>query len=132
MFAWVVAHSTVFKPEIQEAMRQLSQEAADVGFGTALLRGIFAGWLIALVVWLLAATVEPSVSTIFILTYLVGLGGFTHVIAGSTEVLFLVMSGTLPWWSFAFGYLIPSLMGNVLGGVSLVSALNHAQVVSGE
>jgi formate/nitrite transporter FocA (FNT family) len=132
LFAWVIGNSTVFVPQVQNAMHQLGLEAANIAFGTALLRGIFAGWLIALVVWILAASEEPSVSVIFILTYLVGLGGFTHVIAGSTEVLFLVMTGTVSWWSFVIGYLIPSFLGNVIGGVSLVSALNHAQVVSGE
>jgi formate/nitrite transporter FocA (FNT family) len=28
-------------------------------------------------------------------------------------------------------YFLPTLLGNILGGVSLVSVLNHAQVVAG-
>jgi formate/nitrite transporter FocA (FNT family) len=132
LFALTVAKTRVFQPEIQTALYQLGVEAADVGFGLAILRGIFAGWLIALVVWLMAATEETSIAVIFILTYVVGLAGLTHVIAGSTEVLFLVMTGSLSWWSFFAGYMIPALLGNIIGGVSLVSALNHAQVVSGE
>jgi formate/nitrite transporter FocA (FNT family) len=132
LFAWVLGNTHVFQPEIQAAMQQLGVEAANVSFATALLRGIFAGWLIALVVWLMGATEETSIPVIFILTYVVGLGGFTHIIAGSTEVLYLVMTGSLSWWSFITGYMIPALVGNIIGGVSLVSALNHAQVVSGE
>jgi len=53
------------------------------------------------------------------------------VIVGSIEVLFLVMTGSLAWASYFEGYLLPAFIGNVIGGVSLVSALNHAQVVSG-
>jgi formate-nitrite transporter family protein len=30
------------------------------------------------------------------------------------------------------GYLLPTLIGNVLGGVTIVAALNHAQATSGE
>jgi formate-nitrite transporter family protein len=30
------------------------------------------------------------------------------------------------------GFIVPTLLGNILGGVTLVAALNHAQVVSGE
>jgi formate/nitrite transporter FocA (FNT family) len=34
--------------------------------------------------------------------------------------------------SFGTGYMLPTLLGNCLGGVSLVAVLNHAQVVAGE
>ena len=131
LFAWVAANTAVFSPQVQRTMSELAHEAAGVGWGAAVLRGIFAGWLIALVVWLLAAAESGQIGVITILTYVVGLGQFTHIIVGSIEVLFLVMSGQLTWMSFAAGYAAPTLIGNILGGVSLVSALNHAQVVAG-
>jgi formate-nitrite transporter family protein len=131
LVAWVLGNTPVFTPELHDAMRQLATEAADVTFGAAILRGIFAGWLIAMVVWLLAAADSANVAIIVILTYIVGLAGLTHVIAGSVEVLFLVMTGVEPWGAYFTGYLIPALIGNIIGGVALVSALNHAQVISG-
>ena len=112
-------------------MRQLAIQAADVTTGSAIVRGIFAGWLIAMVVWMLAATDSSRISIIVVLTYIVGLAGLTHVIVGSVEVLFLVMIGAKTWSSYAIGYMLPTLFGNILGGVSLVSALNHAQVIAG-
>jgi formate/nitrite transporter FocA (FNT family) len=30
------------------------------------------------------------------------------------------------------GYMLPTLVGNVLGGITIVAALNHAQATSGE
>jgi formate-nitrite transporter family protein len=131
LFAWVLCHTPILKPEYHPVLMELATEAANVGFGAALLRGIFAGWLIAMVVWLLAAVDTGPIAIIVILTYVVGLAGLTHVIAGSIEVLYLVMSGAKDWISYAAGYLVPTLIGNILGGVALVSALNHAQVVSG-
>jgi formate/nitrite transporter FocA (FNT family) len=131
IFAWVIANTPMFRPDVQDAMRALAQQAADVTFGTAVLRGIFAGWLIATVVWMLAAIDTGRIAVIVILTYAVGIAGLTHIIAGSVEVLFLVMSGRLGWWSAVGGYMLPTLLGNIIGGVSLVSALNHAQVVAG-
>jgi formate/nitrite transporter FocA (FNT family) len=130
-FAWVVADTAVLKPEIHQAMKAVALKAADVNFGDALLRGIFAGWLIAMVVWMIAASDTGRIWIIVILTYIVNLAAFTHVIAGSIEVLYLVATGVKSWWSFCGGYLIPSLIGNTLGGVALVSALNHAQVIAG-
>lgn len=131
LFAWVAGDTPMFKPNVQHAMLELAQQATDVTFGTAILRGIFAGWLIAMIVWILAAVDVDRVLVIVILTYTVSLSHFTHVIAGSVDVLFLVMVGAKSWGSVAWGYILPTLIGNCIGGVSLTAAINHAQVVSG-
>ena len=131
LFAWVVGDTPMFKPEVQAAMLSLAKQAADVSFGVAILRGIFAGWLIAMVVWMLAAVDTGRIMVIIILTYIVGLAGLTHIIAGSVEVLFLPMVGATSWIAVAWGYMFPTLIGNIIGGVSLTAALNHAQVVAG-
>lgn len=131
LFAWVVSNTPMFNREVQDAMLQLAKAAADVTFGTAVLRGIFAGWLIAMVVWMLAAIDTGRVAVILILTYIVGLAELTHIIAGSVEVLFLVMVGAKSWGAIAWGYLLPTLLGNIIGGVSLTAAVNHAQSVAG-
>jgi len=131
IFAWVAGNTPLLRPEVRDAMRQIALQAADVSFGTAVLRGVFAGWMIAMVVWMLAATDSNRVPIIVILTYFVGLAGLTHIVAGSVEVLFLVMTGLKPWWSYVANYMTPTLIGNIFGGVTLVSALNHAQVIAG-
>jgi len=131
IFAWVIARSQVLHPEVQAALLDLGREAVNVSFGNAILRGIFAGWLIASVVWMNAATDSGRFTIIVTLTYVVGLGGLTHIVAGAVEVLYLVMTGERSWISIMTGYIVPTFLGNVAGGVSLVSALNHAQVVSG-
>ncbi len=87
-------------------------------------------WLIALMVWLLPYAEAARVAVIIIITFLVGLGGFAHIIAGSVKVFQLAMSGQASWLS-ALGWVVPTLFGNIIGGVSLVAALNHAQVVAG-
>ena len=131
LFAWVVGNTPMFKPDIQHAMLILGKEAANVTFGAAILRGIFAGWLIAMVVWMLAAIDTGRIAVIIILTYIVGLAGLTHIVAGAVEVLFLVLVGAKSWGAIVWGYLLPTLIGNIIGGVSLTAAVNHAQVVAG-
>jgi len=130
--AWVLSNTPAFKPEVQHAFQEIAREAIAVGFWTAILRGVFAGWLIALMVWMLAVMHDTRLPVILIMTYVIGLGGFTHIVAGSAEALFLVWNGTLSWWSYAGGYALPTLIGNMLGGIALVTALNHAQVVAGK
>jgi formate/nitrite transporter FocA (FNT family) len=129
--AWVLSNTPAFKPDVQHAFQEIAREAIAVGFRTAILRGVFAGWLIAMMVWILAVMHNTRLPVILIMTYVIGLGGFTHIVAGSAEVLFLVWNGSISWWSYAGGYALPTLIGNVLGGIALVSALNHAQVVAG-
>jgi formate/nitrite transporter FocA (FNT family) len=131
IFAWVIGNTPMFRPEVQNAMLELAQHAMKLTFGAAILRGIFAGWLIAMVVWMLGATDTGRTGIIVVLTYLVGLANLTHVVAGAVEVLFLPMVGAQSWVSVVWGYLLPTLIGNVIGGVSLTAALNHAQVVAG-
>ena len=130
--AWVLGNTPVFRPEVQGAFADIARESMAVTPVQAVLRGIFAGWLIAMLVWMRAAIDTGQIPLIVIMTYFVALGGFTHIIAGSIEALFLVMSGAVPWISYAMGYMLPTLLGNTLGGVSLVAVLNHAQVVAGE
>jgi formate/nitrite transporter FocA (FNT family) len=80
---------------------------------------------------MLAAVDSGRVAIIVILTYLVGLAHLTHIVAGAVEVLFLPMAGAASWAHVAWGYLLPTLIGNIVGGASLTAAVNHAQVVAG-
>ena len=42
-----------------------------------------------------------------------------------------VATGEVSWVDVFGGYVAPALLGNILGGVTLVAALNHVQVVAG-
>jgi formate/nitrite transporter FocA (FNT family) len=129
VISFVLAFTSAMHPEVKRAMFEIGSEAAAVPFGLALLRGIFAGWLIAFMVWMLPFADTARLPVIVGVTWLVALGGFTHIVAGSIEVLFLVANGAISWEQAAGGYMLPTLIGNTLGGVSLVAAINHAQVV---
>lgn len=132
LFAFCVAKVPIFSPHVQEALGTVSRGGTEGGFGVIFMRAVFAGWLIALMVWLLPAAESAKVSIIIITTYLIGLGGFNHVIAGSVKILFLVVIGVLTPGDYFFRFFFPTLLGNIVGGVSLVAFLGHAQVVAGK
>jgi formate-nitrite transporter family protein len=131
LFAWVVGHTAVFRPAVRDAFTAIGQEAMDGAFWTILLRAIFAGWLIALMVWLLPGAETSRPMIIIILTFLVGLGGLAHIVAGAVEVFYVLTTGAASWAHGIGGWLVPTLIGNCIGGLSLVAALNHAQVTAG-
>lgn len=121
----------VFDPQVVESFRMIAMEALAPGAGVLFFKSIFGGWLIALMVWLLPGSETSRVATIIIITYLVGLGKMSHIIAGSVETMFLVAGGEIPLLRYIVSFMLPILAGNIIGGVALVSALNYAQVVAG-
>lgn len=122
----------VFDPAVLESFRTLGREAMAPGVPAVFFKGIFGGWLIALMVWLLPGSGNSRLATIVIITYLVGLGKMSHIVAGSAETMYLAVIGDISYPGYLLGYMLPALAGNVIGGVALVAALNHAQVVSGK
>lgn len=128
--AGFLARTPLFPPDIRASFAAIGRESLASGFGLALLRGIFAGWLLALLVWLLPFAEQARLFVIVGLTWMIGICGFTHVVAGSIEAFFLAWSGLVSWQGAFGGYILPVLIGNIIGGLSLVTALNHAQVVS--
>ncbi|HKS28078.1 MAG TPA: formate/nitrite transporter family protein [Pyrinomonadaceae bacterium] len=131
LFAWAAARTTAFDPEIQKSFSELGHKAMEPGALTILWRGVFAGWLIALMVWLLPFAETARVWVIIIITYVVGLGHLSHIIAGSIEVFAIAAMNQASWLTVISHYILPTLLGNIIGGVTLVAALNHAQVVAG-
>lgn len=118
----------VFDAAQTDALKSLAEYMVAAGFRHTFLSAIFAGWLIALMVWLLPAAETARVAVIIIITYLVGLGGFSHIIAGSAVVFYGLAAGIATPTAGFFGFFVPTLIGNIIGGVAFVAALNYAQV----
>jgi formate/nitrite transporter FocA (FNT family) len=124
----VLAHTSIFEPSIVDAFIDLSRHTIEGPFTSTLVRGIFAGWLIALMAWLLPATKGARAHIIVVMTYVVALGEFAHIVAGSVECAFLVQSGGASLGQYVLDFFMPTLLGNILGGVTLVALLNYGQV----
>jgi formate/nitrite transporter FocA (FNT family) len=126
--AAVLAHTDVVPPEVKAAFAEISRKSVGESFGGTVLKAIFAGWLIAMMVWLLPAAESMRPVVIIIITYLVALGGFAHVIAGSVDAFYLVETGEAGLRDYLWRFFLPTLTGNVIGGVTLVAVLNWGQV----
>jgi len=131
IMGWVLARTSLVEADVRGALRAIALESMAPGYWSVFLRAIVAGWLIAGLAWMLPAAESAHVTVIFLITYLVGVGQFSHVIAGSVGAYFLVANGDVSIGNALAMFTVPALMGNTVGGVMLVSALNHAQVSSG-
>lgn len=132
LFAWVVGNTAVVDPEVRRHCSEIARNTIHHDFQTTLLRGIFAGWLIAMMVWLMPFAEAARIWVIVILSYLVGLGHLSHIIAGGIEAFYLVVTGEITFLKSFGAYLLPTLIGNTIGGVALVAALVHAQFIASE
>src|SRR5690349_200438 len=132
LFALALARLAVVEPDVKRALSDIASEAMRSGWGTTFLHAIYAGWIIALLVWVLPGAEHNKVAVILIMTWLIAAGGFAHVIAGSSEVFYAAWRGEASWADALAGFVLPSLIGNMVGGITLVTAVNHAQATSGE
>ena len=128
LIATVLAHTDAFKPEVREAFAEISHHTIEDPFWTTVIKAIFAGWLIALMVWILPATGSAAPFIILLMTSLVSMCGLAHIVAGSVDAFYLVAIGQIDVAMYLTGFFVPTLIGNVVGGVTLVSVLNFGQV----
>ena len=130
IFAGIASIPGLFPDEINQALAKIGEEIMAGDTGPKIVKAVFAGWLIALMVWLLPSARSARLFVILLLTYLVALGGFPHIIAGSVEAAYAVFNGHAGVADYVLRFFLPTLCGNVLGGVALAALLNHAPVAS--
>lgn len=93
-----------------------------------MLRAIPAGFFVAALVWMLPNARGFEIWVIMMPTYVIALGGFAHVVVGSMEVWLLILVHHLSVIDGLWGFVVPALLGNVLGGTVLFSLLAYGQV----
>lgn len=131
-FSLIASHTSAFDPSFVSAMSTLGAKAISHPATAIFWSGVIGGWMIALAAWLVSAShsVTGSVMVIWMLTFIVGLGDFAHCIASSCEILITVLTGHAPWILF-FEWFAPAVLGNILGGICLVTILEYGQVMYG-
>ena len=128
LFATALTVPHLLRPADVPAFTELGVKAVEPAFLGVLAKGVIAGWLIALMVWLMPAASSAKILVIVAVTWLIAAGHFSHVIAGSAEAAFAAIQGAVSWKQYALDFLVPALIGNSIGGIVFVALLNHAQV----
>ena len=132
VFGWTLARTQMVEPSLHAELIRIAEHATTGGFGHVLYAGVFAGWLIALLSWLLAAThaTGAQIALIWLCTAPIAALGFRHSIAGSVEAFYRAASGGAGWGEMLTAFVVPAVIGNAIGGVLLVALLNYGQVAS--
>jgi len=128
IFALALAYLPVVSSSVTPALAEIVSKVMSNSPWEMFAKGIGAGWLIAALVWILSSTEHVEFIVISLLTYLIALFGFTHIVAGSVEAIYGVATGIIGPETAVFRFFLPTLAGNVFGGTVLFSVLSYAQV----
>ena len=128
LVAMLAAYRVIVSPEQLETMLVLSQHALAHDAGTTFLLGMPAGFLVAAIAWILPNARGGEFWVVFTITYVIAIGGFSHVVAGSGEAWLCWLTGKATFGQATFGFILPALLGNIAGGTGLFAVLAHGQV----
>jgi formate/nitrite transporter FocA (FNT family) len=123
------AFTPVLPGDLYDGMQEISRGLIGHGWWFMLFGGISSGFLIAAMVWMIPGAESAKVAVITLMTWLIAVGGFPHVVAGSMEAYLLVIAGTWQWWQMIAQFLAPVLIGNIIGGTALFALISYAQVM---
>jgi formate/nitrite transporter FocA (FNT family) len=115
-------------PDLLQAMVDVSRPMLEKDFLSTLLQGIPAGFIIAAVAWMMVAAKTNHFWLIVLRTWVISAGGFTHVVASASGAYLLALTGNAPAWWPIYGFVVPALIGNIIGGSGLFAMLTFAQI----
>jgi formate/nitrite transporter FocA (FNT family) len=128
LVAALVSFDLIVEPTLRESMVELSTPLLEHGFVETLLLATPAGFLIASIAWIMPNARGSEFWVIVLVTYAISIGGFSHVVAGSSEVWLLLFSGQASLGQALSWLLLPALLGNIIGGSGLFAVVAHGQV----
>ena len=130
VFALVVAYTQVIDPGLGSPMLDAARAATSGGALLVFYKAIWAGWLVALMAWLIGSTRDTTaqIALVWLATAPIAAFGFKHSIAGAVDAFYRAAIGDASWGAMLGGFEVPAILGNIVGGVVLVALVNHGQV----
>lgn len=126
--AYLAVHMNFVTPELLAVFSDISRHAVDQDFMQIFKTAIPAGFLIACLVWMLpSARGGTEFWVIVMMTYIIAIGDFAHIVAGSAEAFLLLLQGQLDILS-TLSFLVAAAAGNIIGGTFLFAVIAYNQV----
>ena len=119
----------VLSSDIYQGMVAISRDLLGYSWWEMTFRAVASGFLMAAMVWLMPGAENAQLHIITLLTWLIAVGGFTHIVAGSMEAYLLVLAGDWSWLNMLADFVVPVLIGNIIGGTALFALIAYAQVM---
>lgn len=131
LFALLAMKTPALDSKLREALSILGEQTVgNADFTQMFFSGVIGGWIIALMAWLVSAARSSmgQILIVYLTTFVVGAAGLAHCIAGSGEALSAMLDGRITVGEYCL-WLAAAALGNIVGGVLIVSLLNYGQVM---
>lgn len=127
--AFVLANTHVLSPAAMSAGAEFTKTGLDTAWRDVFFKALFAGWLVAGVVWLGHAARDSitRLLLIYIVFYTIAAAELYHVVTTAADALFYVFTDHAGLFTVAYEFWLPVLLGNTVGGVFLVALVNYGQ-----
>jgi formate/nitrite transporter FocA (FNT family) len=126
--AMAIAGQVIVNAEQLAGIIEVSKAVFTYGPFTTALMAMPAGFLVASIAWILPNARGSEFWVIVLITYVIAIGGFSHVVAGAGEAWLLMLTGQTSFAVTVGGFILPALAGNIIGGTGLFAVLAHGQV----
>lgn len=95
-----------------------------------IISAVLAGWLMALAAWITLSTPSTlsQIVIIYIVTFIIGIGGLHHSIAGSVEMFVGYFISDNYSFTDVLYFVSHALLGNLVGGSIFVALLNYGHI----
>ncbi|WP_336346084.1 formate/nitrite transporter family protein [Halalkalicoccus ordinarius] len=127
--AAVLAWGGVFSPEAATAAIHLGEHGVETPWWSVFFKATFAGLIVAGVVWVEYATQDTisRVVVVYLAFLAIPIGNLFHVVTSFTEMFYVVFAGELSVVTGMIEFVLPVLLGNTIGGITLVTVVNYFQ-----
>jgi formate/nitrite transporter FocA (FNT family) len=127
LVALLASYFPFFSDVQMDAFLAVSDHAVNKGYKEIFFTAIPAGFLIAALVWMMPSIEGAKFWIVILVTYVIAIGDFAHVVAGSAEAFLLILNGETSIMH-GLGYLAMAAAGNIIGGTGLFALMAYAQV----
>jgi formate-nitrite transporter family protein len=123
-----VATGAIGDDALREAAVAVARKITELSPARTFVNAIPAGFLIAVLAWVLPSARSQSFWLILAFTYVVTIAGFSHSVVGSDQAFLLLFSGQTDVVRTILELIAPAVLGNLVGGAGIFALLAHAQV----
>jgi formate/nitrite transporter FocA (FNT family) len=123
---------TIAEPVIhaKEGYIMIANHVSNYAFHHLFFSAVLAGWLMAIAAWTILTThsTPGQIICIYIATFIIGIGGLHHSIAGSVELFVGVFMSPDIAMLAMLPYIGVMLLGNAVGGSVFVALVNYGHI----
>lgn len=134
VFAFILSVDGVLPEGSPEVLRRTAQDIVGAGAWIGFVKAVAGGALVALLSFLLKAvdSIGSRIAMAYMTGFLLSIGPFEHVIVTALYIIQAMLLGAAIAWTSLLELLAVVTLGNLLGGLGLVTLTHIAQAIGEE